>query len=61
MQKLKAVYELESTFRVVTVEDSSVNWDQKEMSSAMEKIVKEVEAELSGETWTAVIRQEQQG
>ena len=61
MQKLKAVYELESKFRVVTVEDGSVSWDQQEFSSAMEKIVKEVEAELAGETWTAVVRQEQQG
>ena len=61
MQKLKAVYELESTFRVVTVENGSLNWVQKETSTAMERIVNEVEVELAGETWTAVIRQEQQG
>ena len=61
MHKLKAVYELEAKFRVVSVEDGSVNWDSPAMPSMMEAIVKEAEAELAGETWTAVIRQEQQG
>jgi hypothetical protein len=61
MQKLKAAYELEDNFRVISVEEGSVNWDLKTLAAAMEAIVKEAEAELAGETWTAVIRQEQQG
>ncbi len=61
MQKLKAAYELEKQFRVVSVEDGSVTWDRMTLAAAMEAIVKEAEAELAGETWTAVVRQEQQG
>ena len=61
MQKLKAAYELEKQFRVVSVEDGSVSWDRVALTAAMEAIVKEAEAELAGETWTAVMRQEQQG
>jgi hypothetical protein len=61
MQKLKAAYELEAQFRVISAENCSVNWDQSALTATMEAIVKEAEAELAGETWTAVIRQEQQG
>lgn len=58
MEKLKKIYELEGSFRVVSVDDGRIEWREPATPVTAENVEKE-DAPLAGETWTAIIQEEQ--
>lgn len=57
MDNLKKVYELEGSFRVVSVDDGRIEWRAPAIPVTKETVQPE-EAPLAGETWTAIIQEE---
>jgi hypothetical protein len=58
MEQMKKVYELEGSFRVVSVDDGRIEWRAPAIPVTKETVEAE-EAPLAGETWTAIIQEEQ--
>ena len=58
MEQLKKTYELEGSFRVVSVDDGRIEWRAPAIPVTKETVEAE-EAPLAGETWTAIIQEEQ--
>jgi hypothetical protein len=58
MDQLKKVYDMEGSFRVVSVEDGRIEWRAPAIPVTKETVQAE-EAPLAGETWTAIIQEEQ--
>jgi hypothetical protein len=58
MEQLKKTYDLEGSFRVVSVDDGRIEWRAPAIPVTKETVEAE-EAPLAGETWTAIIQEEQ--
>ena len=58
MEQLKKSYELEGSFRVVSADDGRIEWRAPAIPVTKETVEAE-EAPLAGETWTAIIQEEQ--
>jgi hypothetical protein len=58
MDQLKKVYDMEGSFRVVSVDDGRIEWRAPAIPVTKETVEAE-EAPLAGETWTAIIQEEQ--
>jgi hypothetical protein len=58
MEQLKKVYDMEGSFRVVSVDDGRIEWRAPAIPVTKETVEAE-EAPLAGETWIAIIQEEQ--